>query len=94
MPDHVHFFAQATFQAKPRAEWTKLWKSISARRLANALKVPPPIWKSGTFDHLLRSNESHALKWEYVRNNPVRAGLVAHPSDWQWQGEIHTLGLR
>ena len=32
--------------------------------------------QEGFFDHLLRSYESYAQKWEYVRENPVRAGLV------------------
>jgi len=40
------------------------------------------------FDHLLRNNESYAQKWEYVRENPVRAGLVHCSEDWSYQGEI------
>ena len=46
------------------------------------------IWQRGFFDHLLRSAESYTQKWEYVRENPVRAGLVARPEDWPYQGEI------
>ena len=34
------------------------------------------IWQRGFFDHLLRNSESYAQKWDYVRENPVRAGLV------------------
>ena len=30
-------------------------------------------------------------KWEYVRNNPVRAGLAARAEDWPFQGVIHEL---
>ncbi|MFB3881745.1 MAG: hypothetical protein ACE149_10800 [Armatimonadota bacterium] len=37
---------------------------------------------------MLRSGESYGQKWEYVRMNPVRAGLVANPDDWPYQGEI------
>lgn len=40
------------------------------------------------FDHLIRHGESYSEKWEYVRQNPVRAGLVGTPEDWPWQGEI------
>jgi putative transposase len=46
------------------------------------------IWQRGFSDHLLRNAESYAQKWEYVRQNPVRAGLVARPEDWPYQGEI------
>jgi len=44
------------------------------------------------FDHLLRNDESYAQKWEYVRENPVRAGLVHCSEDWPYQGEIVYIG--
>jgi hypothetical protein len=47
-----------------------------------------PRWQEGFFDHVLRSAESYAQKWEYVRMNPVRAGLCASPEQWPYQGEI------
>ncbi len=31
------------------------------------------------------------MKWEYIRHNPVRAGLVNDPDDWPYQGEMHVL---
>jgi len=46
------------------------------------------LWQPGFFDHVLRNNESYAQKWEYVRDNPVRAGLVAEWHQWPYQGEI------
>jgi len=42
-------------------------------------------WREGCFDRLLRSDESLSDKWEYLRQNPVRAGLVANPEDWPYQ---------
>lgn len=47
-----------------------------------------PHWQEGFFDHLLRTAESYSEKWEYVRMNPVRAGLCEEPEDWRFQGEI------
>ena len=32
-----------------------------------------------------RREESAAEKWEYIRENPVRAGLVSHWSDWPYR---------
>ena len=46
------------------------------------------IWQRGFFDHLLRNAESYAQKWHYVRENPVRAGLMEKPEDWPFAGEI------
>jgi len=36
----------------------------------------------------LRNDESYAQKWEYVRENSVRAGLVHCSEDGPYQGEI------
>ena len=49
------------------------------------------IWQREFFDHVLRSEESYAEKWEYVRQNPVRAGLTTRAQDWPFQGEIYPL---
>ena len=93
MPDHVHFFASPSVEAKKRAVWLKLWKSVSARHLTQTFEVEPPLWQADTFDHVLRTAESYAEKWNYVRENPVRAGLVAQSADWPWQGEINRLAF-
>jgi uncharacterized membrane protein len=37
------------------------------------------------FDHRLRGIESAAEKAQYIRMNPVRAGLVTNPQDWPYQ---------
>ena len=46
------------------------------------------LWQPGFFDHLLRTAESYEQKWHYVRENPVRTGLVIRVEDWPYQGEI------
>jgi len=53
------------------------------------LEIEAPFWQREFFDHLLRSNESYSEKWEYVRQNPARAGLVANAADWEFSGDIH-----
>jgi putative transposase len=47
-----------------------------------------PLWQPGFFDHALRNDESYIQKWEYVRENPVRGGLVSLADDWPYQGEF------
>ena len=46
------------------------------------------IWQRGFFDRLLRNSESYAQKWNYVWENPVRAGLVGKAEDWPFAGEM------
>lgn len=91
MPDHVHLFAAPFGDAKSLGAWNKMWKSVTARAIAKSCGLRPPIWQEDTFDHILRGVESYDEKWEYVRRNPVRAGLVPKIADWHWQGEINRL---
>jgi len=37
------------------------------------------------FDRLLRTSESIHDKWNYIRENPVRAGLVQHWKQWPYR---------
>jgi putative transposase len=46
-------------------------------------------WQAGCFDRLLRTNESLHHKWLYVRENPVRAGLVQNWEDWPYRYEFN-----
>jgi putative transposase len=93
MPDHVHFFARSEIEARPMAKWMQMWKGVSARRIATALRVSPPIWQADHFDRYLRSSDSYSEKWDYVEQNAVRAGLVGRPEDWPYRGVIHDLML-
>jgi len=94
MPDHVHLFAQPIREAKSLADWCKAWKSISSRAIAPAQRIEPPVWQAEYFDHFIRSNASYREKWEYVRQNPVRNGLVSGREIWPFQGTIHHLDFR
>ncbi len=40
------------------------------------LKLDASLWQEEFFDHLLRSGESYSQKWDYVKENPARVGLV------------------
>ncbi len=83
LPDHVHLFVRGD-RSFVLSQWVRMLK----RKLSTAISAEPPHWQHGFFDHPIRHSESYAAKWEYVRQNPVRAGLVATPEEWPWQGEI------
>jgi putative transposase len=93
MPDHVHFFCSAELDAKPLPKFMQSWKQWTSKRIARELKIGGTIWQSEFFDHVLRSSESYSQKWDYVRENPLHAGLVSDAADWPWQGEIEDLTL-
>ena len=75
MPDHLHLFARFGPDAVNLSTWQKSFKNAMSRVLRYA-DIPPPHWERGFFDHVIRSDESYRQKCEYVRHNPVRAGLV------------------
>lgn len=87
MPDHVHLFVVLPEGGIRVASWMRGLK----RTLGGAMETrgdAPPFWQEGFFDHVLRNGESYSAKWDYVRQNPVRAGLCANADEWPWQGEI------
>jgi putative transposase len=83
MPDHVHLFASFGPGSISLSTWMKSFKNAISKTLNRGQKRPPH-WEKGFFDHLIRSAESYDQKWEYVRNNPVRAGLVKDADDWEY----------
>ena len=59
-------------------------KSVTARQINRLMGKSGPVWEEESFDHVLRSDESFSEKCEYIRQNPVEAGLVKRPEDYQW----------
>ena len=89
MPDHVHFFVSPEPSTeKPLNQAVGKWKEWSAKRILRATGQSGSLWQPEFFDHLLRSAESLAEKWNYVRENPVRAGLAKNAADWPYAGSI------
>jgi putative transposase len=96
MPDHIHLFVCFGIGCTSTlGVWVKGLKRELDRVLLStgqAVQLPgqkfSSFWQPGFNDHLLRSDESYAQKWEYVFQNPVRAGLVARAEDWPYAGEI------
>jgi len=93
MPDHVHFFCAADVRAKPLPVFVGKWKEWTAKYMHARADVVMPLWQPEFFDHVLRSMESYDEKWNYVRDNPVRAGLAACPGDWPYQGTLADLRM-
>ena len=79
IPDHLH--ALLSF---PRDESMSGvigdWKRFQARN--NGV-----LWQEGYFDHRLRDDERGEqlqMKVNYIRQNPIAAGLCARLEDWPW----------
>jgi len=88
MPNHVHLLFWAlrdgTGWPFPLVRIMQSLKGSSAHALNKHLGRSGPVWEEESFDHVLRSDESWEQKLEYIRQNPVRAGLVKRPEDYRW----------
>ena len=87
MPDHIHLFVVMPPAGLTLPGWIQALKSVLGKQLL-ANGHDKPHWQRGFFDHVMRSADSYSEKWEYVRLNPVRAGLCNDPEEWPYQGEI------
>lgn len=88
MPDHVHLLLTPLRDLDGNLysliEILQGIKSASAHSLNRSLGRSGPVWQEESFDHVLRSEESLQEKLEYLRQNPVRRGLVTRPEDYRW----------
>ena len=84
MPDHVHLLVEglATDAYLPR--FMKSAKESSGRSYFR--RAGSPLWQEGFYDRVLRREEDARGVARYILENPVRAGLVAHPLEYPFIG--------
>ena len=87
MPDHLHLFCSPKNEKHRVEQWVTFWKRLVRRQLG----APQPLLQAHSFHRRLRRDENYSEKWEYVRLNPVRAGLVSDPDEWPYQGVLSEL---
>ena len=88
-PDHVHLIFKPIVDPAAREilslpEVMSGIKGASAHAINKVLGRKGPVWQPEFFDHIIRSSESLDAKIQYVRANPVRAGLVKCPEEYPW----------
>jgi REP element-mobilizing transposase RayT len=85
MPDHLHVIVAAAIDRGARlGNFSAALKRWIREELQSSWQ-----WQAGCFDRLLRSSESLHDKWLYIRENPVRAGLVQKWEDWPYRYEFN-----
>jgi REP-associated tyrosine transposase len=92
MPNHIHLFV-ALDPDRQLSVWMKSLKNSLSKTLRTE-EISSPHWQKGFFDHVLRSDESYSQKWDYVRDNPVRARLTKTWEEWPYRGEVWDLEFR
>ena len=82
MPNHVHVLFEVG--EKPMVEILKSWKQFTATQSNKLLGNDGPFWQADYWDTYMRDPEYEARTIRYIRNNPVKAGLVTTWQEWPW----------
>lgn len=86
MPDHVHLLLRPKEVFPGRwQDLGKIMQSIKgggARRINIALGTDGEVWQKESFDRIIRSEADFDAKYNYMYENPKRAGLVDDPDDY------------
>jgi len=81
MPNHVHVLFKLASDSSLGVV-IRSWKGGSAIEINRLLDKTGHLWMADYFDRFIRDLEHFHNCRAYIRNNPVKAGLCAHPEDW------------
>jgi REP element-mobilizing transposase RayT len=88
MPEHVHALAQPLNQPTEGtfslAEILHSIKRFSARKINQGRGMQGSLWQDECFDRIVRDEAEFLEKWQYIRNNPVKAALASAAEDYPW----------
>lgn len=88
MSDHVHVII--TPRRKEDGIWFSLEeilhtnKGFTAHEINKSMNRSGHVWQDERFDRIMRNEEEFIEKWNYMRDNPVKAGLVEKAEDYLW----------
>ncbi len=98
MPDHVHILMTPLETAQDC--WVSLSeimhsiKRHSAREINKLRGVEGPLWLDESFDRIMRNEKEFNETFDYIGNNPIKAGIstdVSYPWFWHEGMEEHRL---
>ena len=79
MPNHVHVVLEPK-EGHHLSDILKSWKTFTAKKANLILNRTGAFWQAESFDRMIRNQQELSRALEYVRNNPIKAGL----KDWPW----------
>src|SRR2546423_1553061 len=85
MANHIHVFLRPKSHETSISTITKNIKGYCSREANRLLKrTGQRFWQDESFDHWSRNPTEFARIVKYIENNPVKAGLVKEPEQWEW----------
>ncbi len=83
MPDHAHLIVRV-LDGLPLGAILKSIKGFSARAINRSLIRQGSLWLDESFDHIIRHEQEWDEKVAYIRNNPIKKGIVESWQDYPW----------
>jgi len=90
MPDHVHLLANPYRDGM--IAFMQHFKRQTTLKLKSEGLRSGSLWQPRYFDFILRRARDFTNKITYIHGNPVLAGIVANPIDYQWSSATAYLG--
>ena len=87
MPNHLHMLIRPLEREGEQiaiSETIKSFKGHTARMVNQALNRQGQLWFREYHDHWIRNQQELVNVMEYIRNNPVKAGLAKDTRQWPW----------
>ncbi len=85
-PNHARVLAT---QLVPLQEWLRPTKGFTAKRANELLGLSGgAFWQDESYDHLVRNGEEFGRIRRYVEWNPVKAGSVEKPEEFEWSSAV------
>ena len=89
MPNHVHLLVEL-FSEWLLPEVLRSWKSFTSHEANRILGRSGQFWQEDYFDRFIRDLKHLENAKQYIRENPVTAGLVKLPEDWPYSSASWT----
>ncbi|MCK6554325.1 transposase [Candidatus Binatia bacterium] len=90
MPNHVHVLVE-TVPGHALGDVVQSWKSFTAKKANQILGRTGKFWMADYYDRFVRDEKHLTAVRQYIRENPVKAGLCNRAEEWPfgsaWGGE-------
>ncbi len=86
--DHVHVLAQPLPKGQDGAfdlaEIIHSVKSFSSQKINRLREKAGSLWQDERYDRIVRDEAEFLEKWQYIRDNPSKAGWESQPEEYPW----------